>query len=88
MEPTDYQTEIVAVAGRALLAQQPVTVTHEAGWKRSGFPLPIKKMAPSSDGTTTQQYRPLALLEYVNGSLSGELASRQAAARKAKEQAE
>jgi hypothetical protein len=65
---------------QALLMQQPVPITRPAGWEREpGFPLPIKKMEPDLDGTTTQNYRPMALLEYVQEVLSGE---RKAAARR------
>ena len=54
-----------------LLAQIPVTVTHAAGWERDGFPLPIKRMTSADDGSVTQDYRPLAILEYVHEKLSG-----------------
>lgn len=71
-----------------LLKQQPMPISHEAGWKREGFPLPIKRMLPDADGTTTQEYRPLAILEYVQEVLSGEIAARQARDRKALEKKE
>lgn len=57
-------------ATAALLAQKPVTVTHPAGWERDGFPLPIKRMQPSADGSVTQTYRPLVIFEYVHEKLS------------------
>lgn len=78
--------QIQALAKQALhymLTQQTMTVTHEAGWKREGFPLPIKRNKPNPDGSTTQEYRPIAVLEYVHEFLSGEIASRQARDRKA-----
>lgn len=78
-------TKIMALASRAvgyLLTQQPFPVTHEAGWKRDGFPLPIKRKSPDADGTTTQEYRPMAVLEYVHEVLSGEIAARAARDRK------
>jgi hypothetical protein len=59
-----------------LLAQETVVVTHAMGWKREGFPLPIKRNAPNIDGTTTQEYRPMAILEFVQETLSGEIAAR------------
>ncbi len=54
-----------------LLARAPVTVTHPPGWERDGFPLPIKRMAPAGDGSVTQNYRPLVILEYVEEQLKG-----------------
>ncbi|HEX8350520.1 MAG TPA: hypothetical protein VF598_11200 [Hymenobacter sp.] len=67
-----------------LLQQQPMSVTHPADWKRDGFPLPIKRMPADADGTTTQEYRPMAVLEYVQEFLSGEIAAKAAAARSAR----
>lgn len=52
-----------------LLAQTLVEVTHPADWKRDGFPLPVKRMAPSPDGSVTQNYRPIVVLEWVNDKL-------------------
>jgi len=64
---------IEALATQALaclLAQKPVSVTHEAGWQRPvGWPLPMEKKKPSADGTTTQNYRAIAILEYVDETL-------------------
>lgn len=83
----DLQT-LARQATDALLAQQPVTVRHEPGWSRNGFPLPIKRnKTPGQDGSIVQQYRPLAILEYVDEVLSGALASRLAKGR-AKERSE
>ena len=54
----------------ALLAQQPLTLRHEPGWVRPrGWPLPLLRRAPVADGSITQQYRPLAVLEYVDEQL-------------------
>lgn len=69
-------SDLALDALESLLAQQPVTVTHEREWKRDGFPLPIKRNAPNMDGTTTQEYRPMAILEFVQETLSGEIAAR------------
>ena len=69
-------SELALKATHALLHQQPLVIEHAAGWKRLGLPLPIKKMNPNADGVTTQQYRPLAILEYVEDVLSGEQAKR------------
>ena len=64
-------------ATEAMLEQKALTVRHEPGWEREGFPLPIKRnKIPNADGTITQEYRPLAILEYVDEVCSGELASR------------
>jgi len=58
-------------ATECLLNKQPVTVTHPAGWERpANWPLPIKREAPSPDGRVTQNYRPLAILEFVAESLA------------------
>lgn len=82
---SDYRRiEILAnQAAYYLLKQLPMPVTHDAGWSRDGFPLPIKRMEPNADGTVDQDYRPLAILEYVHEVLSGEIASRKARDRKA-----
>lgn len=56
-----------------ILSRDPVTITHPPGWERSpGFPLPIKRMPPSGDGSVTQTYRPIAILEYVDDVLQDE----------------
>lgn len=65
-----------------LLEQKPVTITRHKDEPRNGMPLPIKRMEPDAAGNVTQQYRPLAIFEYINDVLSGELASRQAKERK------
>lgn len=79
------QQELAELGGKALgclLEQKPVTITRHKDEPRNGMPLPIKRMEPDGDGNVTQQYRPLAILEYINDVLSGELASRQAKQRK------
>lgn len=81
-------TALAMQAAHYLLKQQPMPVTHAEGWKREGFPLPIKRMIPDADGTITQEYRPMAILEYVQEVLSGEIAARQARDRKALEKKE
>lgn len=65
-------TTLAHEATEALLAQQPVTVKHPPNWQRDGFPLPTVRRKPAADGSVTQQYRPLAILEYVNEKLIGE----------------
>ncbi len=71
----------------ALIAQEPVEIRHEPGWVREGFPLPMKRVAPDASGVVVQQYRPLAVLEYVHEVLSGELAARRAKIRAAAKEA-
>jgi len=71
----DVQT-LAHQATEALLAQKPLTVHHPAGWERNGFPLPIKRAPAAADGSVTQDYRPLAILEYVQEVLSGEITAR------------
>ena len=68
----------------AILHRTSVSVTRDANCEREGFPLPIKRnKIPNADGTITQEYRPLAILEYVDEACSGELASRLAKERAA-----
>ena len=81
----DALTMLAFDAVSCLLAQIPVTVTHPAGWERDGFPLPLKRGEKAVDGfplplkrgekavdgSVTQNYRPLAILEYVHEKLSG-----------------
>lgn len=60
-----------------ILHRTTVSVTRDANCEREGFPLPIKRnKIPNADGTITQEYRPMAILEYVDEACSGELASR------------
>ncbi len=68
----------------AILHRTSVSVTRDANCEREGFPLPIKRnKIPNADGTITQEYRPLAILEYIDEACSGELASRLAKERAA-----
>ncbi len=68
----------------AILHRTSVSVTRDANCEREGFPLPIKRnKIPNADGTITQEYRPLAILEYIDEACSGELASRLAKERSA-----
>lgn len=69
---------LTELAAKALLEQTTVSVRHFKGWSREGFPLPIKRMKEAEDGSVTQEYRPLAILEYVNDVLSGVIAAKQA----------
>lgn len=75
---TEYLNELAKQATSCLLTQKSVIVVHAKDWAREGFPLPIKKMAADTDGTTTQSYRTLSIFEYVHEVLSGEIAKRQA----------
>ena len=45
-----------------LLAGTPMTITHV---RPVGFPLPVKRMPDNPDGTVTQAYRAIAVLEYI-----------------------
>lgn len=68
----------------AILHRTSVSVTHDANCERGGFPLPIRRnKLPNADGTITQEYRPMAILEYVEEACSGDLASRLAKGRAA-----
>ena len=78
-------TSLAHEATEALLAQKPVTVKHPPNWQRDGFPLPMVRQKPAVDGSVTQQYRPLAILEYVNDKLINEKAGERMAEWHAKE---
>lgn len=65
-------TDLANRATIALLAQEYLSITHPIHRKPDGFPLPVKKGKPAVDGTLTQEYRPIAVLEYVNDFLFSE----------------
>jgi len=79
--------ELAYRAVTGMFEHKPVTITRHKDEPRNGFPLPLKKREPDEHGHITQDYRPMAILEYINDVLSGELASRQAKARREKETA-
>ena len=84
------RTKHYAIATQALhymLTDQTMAITHELGWERKGFPIPIKRMPPNPDGTTTQEYRPFAVLEYVHEQINSEAAAKLALARQATKEA-
>lgn len=68
-----YLRSLAEDALEKLFAQKNVTIKHPPDWKRDGFPLPIKREKAAADGTVTQNYRPLAILEYVNEKLANEV---------------
>ena len=70
-------TSLAESALICLLLQKPMTLVLAPDYQRKGMPLPIKRMPVNEDGTTTQSYRPMVILEYVQEALSGELAKRQ-----------
>ena len=81
---SNYELDgLATLATRCLLANELLPLTHPPGWKREGFPLPVKRTQPGNDGSIRQEYRPMAVLEYVYEVISGELAKRQAKDRKA-----
>lgn len=67
---------LVITASHCLLSQSMVSITHQPGWARNGFPLPVRRNPADEDGSVTQQYRPLALLEYAHEVLSGAIAAK------------
>lgn len=71
--------ELANYATACMLIQEPVSIVHPAGWERDGYPLPIKRMPAAENG------RPLAILEYVQEVLSGELAKRKRQDKKAEQ---
>lgn len=83
--------EIRNMARRAadcLIDQRPFNFPRADGESLPGFPLPIKKMPADANGLRWQDYRPLAILEYCNDFLSGEIAKREARERKAAKEKE
>ena len=69
-------TSLAETALVCMLLQKPMTLILEPNDQRDGLPLPMKHMPLNEDGTTTQSYRPLDILEYVQEVLSGEMARR------------
>lgn len=68
---TDPQ-QLVALASSALLSQTPVCMVLPADWTRPrDFPLPLKAV----HGSPVREYRPMAVLNWVNDELSGEHAA-------------
>lgn len=65
-----------------LVAQTALPMTWPDGKPYPGFPLPIKRNGATEDGSVTQDYRPIAVLEFCHDFFSGDLAKRQAAKRK------
>lgn len=68
-------------AANCIVRNAAMPITLRGGERPDGFPLPIKRVR--SDGDITQDYRPLAILEYIQDVVSGEVA-RRAAAKKSK----
>ncbi len=82
-EFTTEHAQLVSMSSCALLAQEPVRLALPADWQRPrNFPLPIKK----TEGMV-REYRPLAILEWVNDELSGANASAEARKRNAEKKA-
>jgi len=75
---SEQLTSLAGYATSCMLLQTPVEMLHEDGKKPAGFPLPIKKMQPGTDGRLRQEYRPIAVLDYINEVLTGEIAARAA----------
>lgn len=66
---TEHLTALAALATDCLVAQMPVTITRHITVERKGFPLPMRRVQPDADGNVTQDYRPLAVLEWVDDTL-------------------
>ena len=65
-----------------------MTIIHEPKYIRDQFPLPVKRMKVSDDGTTTQQYRPIAILEFINEQLLNASQAKMSTERHAKKKLE
>lgn len=62
--------DLAMEALNAMLMRTPMTVVHPAGWKRPrNWPLPQEATEPEPDGTLVRCYRPIAVLEYIDGAL-------------------
>lgn len=68
-------------AANCIVSNVSMQIALRNGDRPEGFPLPIKRVR--GEGDITQEYRPLAILEYIQDVASGEVA-RRAAAKKAK----
>lgn len=62
-------------ATQAMLDRKPVKMVHAPGYERHGFPLPIdvRRREDLPDGSHSQEYRPLGLLEFVDDCLAGKV---------------
>lgn len=69
-----------------LLRNAYMSITLRNGQQPKGFPLPIKRV--HGEGHLTQEYRPLAVLEFVQDVVAKEAAQRVAVAKKADAEAE
>lgn len=69
-------------AANCIVRNAAMPVTLRGGERPDGFPLPIKRVR--GDGDITQDYRPLAILEWIQDVVSGEVARRATTAKKAK----
>lgn len=69
-----------------LLRNAYMSITLRNGQQPKGSPLPIKRV--HGEGHLTQEYRPLAVLEFVQEVVAKEAAQRVAAAKKAEAEAE
>lgn len=77
----DHHYRLANSALSHLLKNTPMPITLRGGERPEGFPLPLKRV--HGEGDITQEYRPLAILEWIQDVVSGEVA-RRAAAKKSK----
>ena len=64
-----YLNALAMLATTRMLAQAPISITRHVTIERKGFPLPMRRMQPDEDGNVTQDYRPIAILEWVDDTL-------------------
>lgn len=77
-EFTEDPKELALMACKALLRQQPVAMLLPDDWERpEGFPLPIK----AHKDTLAREYRPLAILEWVNDTMAARVQATRTKAR-------
>jgi len=76
--------ELARDAVEEMLCAKPIVQVHPPGWQRPpNWPLPIKATEPQPDGSLIRNYRPIAVLEWINEQIQNEAA----AARMAEQQA-
>lgn len=64
---TAHPKELTLMACKCILSQQPVVMELPENWERpAGFPLPIK----ADKASPVREYRPLAILEWVNDTMA------------------
>lgn len=72
----DHHYRLANSALSHLLKNTPMPITLRDGKQPKGFPLPIKRVR--GEGDITQEYRPLAILDYVQDVVNAEALAHEA----------